>query len=46
MFLFNGVWDPAMQRKMTGYAGIFILYLLAYAGALASGSPFFMRIVF
>ncbi len=46
MFLFNGVWDAAMQRKMTGYAGIFALFLLAYAGSLASGTPFLMRIIF
>lgn len=46
MFFINGVWDAAMRRKMTGFAGLFALLMLAYLGALASGSPFFIRLVF
>lgn len=46
MFFFNGVWDAAMQRKLIGFAGIFVLFMLAYLGSQASGSPFFIRIVF
>ncbi|MBI5667069.1 MAG: hypothetical protein HZC41_03605 [Chloroflexi bacterium] len=46
MFFVNGVWDAAMRRRLTGYAGLFALFMLAYLGAQASGSPFFIRLVF
>lgn len=46
MIWINGVWDAAMQRKMAGFAGLFALFLLAYAGAAASGAPFALRLIF
>ncbi len=46
MFWIGGVWDEAMRRKMVGLVGIASVFGLAYAGALASGSAFFIRLVF
>lgn len=46
MFWISGVWDEAMRRKFVGLIGIASVLGVAYAGAAASGTAFFIRLVF
>ncbi len=44
MFLFSGVWDARLERRTVGFVGIFLVFMLAYIGALVSGAPIAFRL--
>lgn len=44
MFWMTGVWDATMQRKMKLFGALMGLALLAYAGSIAVGVPFPLRL--
>lgn len=44
MFLFSGVWDARIERRVIGFAGIFLVFVLAYIGALVSGTQLTLRL--
>jgi hypothetical protein len=46
MFWISGVWDPRMKHRLIGFFGIMSLLLVAYVGALVSGEPFILRLIF
>lgn len=46
MFWISGVWDATMKHRVIGFTGIMLLFLVAYLGAVASGSPFIVRLIF
>jgi hypothetical protein len=44
MFLLSGVWDARLERRAVGFVGIFLVFMLAYIGALISGVPIALRL--
>ncbi|MBZ0280582.1 MAG: hypothetical protein K8L97_07550 [Anaerolineae bacterium] len=44
-FWMSGVWDATMKRRMVGFLGVLLLFLVAYLGAAASGVTL-LRLVF
>jgi hypothetical protein len=44
VFLFSGVWDAKLKQRVVGFTGLFILFMVGYFGALASGFPIAIRL--
>jgi hypothetical protein len=44
MFVFSGVWDAILERRAIGFTGLYLLLMLAYIGALVSGTQIALRL--